>query len=942
MTNFKMYEIREEATCEKNQKFSGSFESVSSKRIGTSPSEIVKKAIKFALENDIKGKTEVKGDTFASEKAYSREVMKYMKNRYKECGFINYQQKQEALRWDHRRVMRYLTSEKRVPTFVEKGIVQLSPNNTVEVEPDVLFEAGGKVEMVRFMNQKPTYTRTGKNLAFDRDMQLYEMVLYARKLGYKNITASLYFLKKASDTSKWAACEQEFFEGTNIIRMNDIYDGNKNDLDNNMAEDIIKLCSGQNSEQISKLACEQCKFHEICKYEYPSVPAKEETTVVASAKTVKYTVAQKAVIDTVNGVSRIIAAAGSGKTQTVAGRVANLIKNGTAPSKILCVTFSNAGAEEMRRKISRQLINDGNTDENLDEMKIMTFHSFEYEIAKENWKELGYARSLTVLNDVQRYSIIAKILREHPIFEWNGASFLNFTVGKSNFGTKGALSIVSDIFSQIKALGGDWKNIKADDIEFEDYVDYVVVIEIIKRYQYYEAACKEQGLIDFDDMELLSFAVIDNNDNYLEEKYGFNHIIIDEFQDSSKWQMELIKRFIKMPSLESLMIIGDDAQAIYGFRNTTPDYILNFQSYLNDDFKYKGDHSVNYAKNDVVVKDIMLTDNWRSKQEILDRASDLLDKNNDQIDKHIRAGRGNGGKVVIQGYKTDKEEYEAIAKAIKDKIDSGKSCENIAVLAYTKSELQKIASALTKKGIPSMFGAPEPLMENSRVRAILAFAHVINDKNDTKDAAIVANAIFRAEDVAKQIGLMDLKADEIQQRVDDVISKAREIDRCPNPADQKKLFLEVIATFSLDDEAVAHFTDQFEFMVFEEVLKYCKDFEMFGRDEEFRRIGNYSGVKLITAHSSKGLEWDTVFFTVNGVDKCIAGINRSRDREEIRRLEFVAMTRARDELYVTGTYLKKTKMLEYTTNIAMYEMYMVSGKEDDWKMADKFPNTKKK
>ena len=147
----------------------------------------------------------------------------------------------------------------------------------------------------------------------------------------------------------------------------------------------------------------------------------------------------------------------------------------------------------------------------------------------------------------------------------------------------------------------------------------------------------------------------------------------------------------------------------------------------------------------------------------------------------------------------------------------------------------------------------------------------------------------------------------------------------------------------MNDEAVQHFVEQFEFMNFEDVLKYCKDFVIFGTDEEFRRIGNYHGVKLITAHSSKGLEWKSVYFTVNGIAKAYSTSTRrnTAEVEELRRLEFVAMTRARDYLSVSGTYLRKSKSLEYVTNIPMYEIYTVSGMEDQWKSADKFPPIRK-
>ncbi|WP_294406111.1 ATP-dependent helicase [uncultured Clostridium sp.] len=906
---------------------------------------IVVDAIVNALKYNVRALTQTAGySPYQNEKEYSRAVMEYMNTRYDEIGgmFMNYQQRQEQLLWDHRRVMRYLLSEAEIPSFPEEQEVELDSKLYVLVKPDMVFECGNHIRVVFLKDRKNHQARKGSPEEAEKKVQLFAGILYGRKLGYQSIESSFYNLRKSSDRSNWSQCEQSFFGSSNVESMLDIYQGVKNDLDEEMKPFIQMYVQGRNSEDMPERCCERCKYYDICKYELPAIQVKDETESISAKKAeVNYTDAQKEVINTLSGVTRVIAAAGSGKTQTVAGRVANLLKNGSPAESILCITFSNAGANEMRRKIARQLV-DTPEIENVENMKIMTFHSFENEIAKENWNDLGFKRNLTVINDVQRYSIIARILKEHPIFEWGGKSFLNFTAGKMA-GRKGALCIVSDIFSQIKNLGRDVSTIFPSDIILESdiEIDFVVIDEIIKRFQYYEAECLEKGLIDFDDMEKLAFTVIDNNENYL-SKYGFEHIIIDEFQDSSEWQMELIKRLVQTDSFKSLMLVGDDAQAIYGFRNTTPEYILNFQQYLNSPFQYKGEHSVSYKENRMDVDDIMLTDNWRSKQEILDSASNLLELNHNQISKKINAGRGNGGNVRIQAYRTADEEYLAIVKDIKNRIDSGEDPDDMAVLAYTKSELKKVAAALTLQGIPSMFGAPEPLMENSRIRAVLSFAKVISDQNNVKDAAIVANALYRAEAVA-ETGLMDLAETEVNDRIDNVIAAASQIQKNPSPKKQKEMFVEFINSFALNDEAVQHFVEQFDFMNFEDVLKYCKDFVIFGTDEEFRRIGNYHGVKLITAHSSKGLEWKSVYFTVNGIAKAYSTSTRrnTAEVEELRRLEFVAMTRARDYLSVSGTYLRKSKSLEYVTNIPMYEIYTVSGMENQWKTADKFPPLRK-
>lgn len=908
-------------------------------------SAIVKETIVNALKHNVRAMTKVYKapgiiDVPASEHEYSKAIMEYMSTRFVECGFINYQQQQEQLLWDHRRVMRYLLWEKRIPSFPEPGTVKIG-GYTFRVHPSYAFVTNADtVELVFIRNSKPTISNRSKSDGFERDMQLYAAILYGRQLGYKNITASIYFLKKKTDTSLWSGCQQEF-NGDNIIRMTDFYNGKPNELDDDMRKYVLTLQDGIPADSMQEKDCQRCPNWDICKYTLPSIATSEadEAAVQESVvKAVSYTAQQQKVVEFNKGVARVIAAAGSGKTQTVAGRVVKLLKDGVKPEEILCITFSNAGANEMKRKIAKEcLIQKVSVD--LEALKVTTFHAFEFDIAKANWKELGYGRQLTVIDTVQRFSIINQILKDHPIFEWGGKSFLNYTASVS-WGSKGALAIVADVFSQIKALDGD-ENTPVDQLNFGEQIDHIVKMEIVKRYKYYNQMLHEKGLVDFDDMELNAFRIIDNNPDYLKNNCAYKHIIIDEFQDTSEFQMELVKRLRRgMPTFESLMIVGDDAQSIYGFRNTSPEYIIEFEKRLNAPFNFRNKvHTCTDATwpsfNDSVV-DLYMTSNWRSKQEILDVASNVLELNSDAIDKKIVASRGNGGKVVIQGYKTQDEERKAIAEAIKKEHDNGTAYEDIAVLAYTKSELKNIANELTALGIPSMFGAPEPVSENSRIRALLAFVKVMDNPTNTKSAAIVANAIYRASDLTLTTGIMELSKDEVQERVQKVVDKAMEIQAIINPKEKKDEFIDFIRSFSINDEVVEHFLEALENLNFDEVLKYCKDFERFGLNEEFRRLGDYPGVKLITAHSSKGLEWKVVFVTLDGIAPKFDG-RSSEDRQELRRLEFVAITRAREKAFIVGTYMRKSDN-SFMTNVPLYEVYRVEDMSEEWQKADKLPS----
>lgn len=841
---------------------------------------ICRDTVRLALQNHILSKSA---------------IAQYMDNRYRFCGFKQLQEQKIKVLGDCRRVMRYVMSENRIPSFPEAKDVMVG-NIKTTVAPDFSFDKGvDGIEYVFVKTGEPFATQKQKEMN-PAMLMLYAAILRGRQEGYHNITASYYFLKNPSDTSNWAKCPQ-FFDSSQVISLNDIYQNEKNDLDDQMAKAVEGFAAGTDSDRMCEKDCKFCVNKDICKYTLPPVTTEEEVktsedVAMESGNTeppvINYSAEQQEVIDSDTGVIRVIAAAGSGKTQTLAGRVAKLIENGTEPSKILCITFSDAGVKEMRRKIERII------GASAEEIKITTFHALNFEICKDNFAKLGYKRNLVVIDDVQKYGIIDDLLRKYPIPEWQGKAFLNYGVVSNGKGIPGALSVVESIFNQIKEENYDYTAIDHLMINYDPIaICSKAVDKVIKLYGKYDDICHAKGLINFDDMETLAARVIEDDPDYLDSVYDFEHIIVDEFQDTSAGQMDFVKHLKMLKSFKSLMVVGDDAQSIYGFRGTSPNFIINFPAEVNSDCL-----DGTTVRQDTV-KDVQLTQNYRSKQEILDFAGNVLALNRNQIDKHVTAFREGNAKIECKGFIKSSSEYEWIAEKIVKLHEIGAKYEDIAVLAYTKSELRKIADALTKKGVPSMFGAPQPMLENSRIRAILAFARVIQNETDTKDASICANALYKARDVESETPFMELALPEITSRVNEVLAKAKAIRNSLNPKKQKDDFIKFCEEISLGDEMVQKFSEQFENKMLEDILTYCADFDDFGAKQEFRSLGEYPGVKLITAHSSKGLEWKTVFFTVNGIKNA-----RKQGSEESRRLEFVAMTRARDSLYVTGLYFE--------------------------------------
>lgn len=811
-------------------------------------------------------------------------IMKYLNERYDECGFQNFQQRQMNLAWDHKRIMRYLNNEVRVPTILEGGEVDVM-GKVFKVRPDMCFidDKSKSIELVRIQLGKPYLTQSGKKNAAIRDLKLFSMIVYGRQLGYQRITASIYYLQKSTDIMSGLAGQNfdpDFFEGGggNIISMVDMYAGHPTSLDKDIEEAMQELDAGVEASEMREEDCKRCPKYDICQYTMPPVKLITEEISVKDISKLHLTQSQLQAINVTNGIWRINAGAGAGKTMVVAMRVIALLNSGVKPEEIFMSTFTKAGAKEMFERIQLCYEQYGQIKGlDLSLMTIVTFNSFGDKIIQDNYPYLNFTKKPKLIDDVDRYSIIARLLNAHPINEWTGESFLYFNAKPKNKekGVKGALIIVGDIFRLIKSSGKDVSQITPSDVSGACYncdVPTSAIQAVINLYPLYDAELKSHNLIEYADQEMMPFKVFELIPDYLQSRFVFKHIIIDEFQDSNIGQIELIKHLRRLPTFQSLMVVGDDSQAIFGFRKTSPEYIINFADYMGEP-----------------VNDIFLVENHRSTPQIIDFANKINSLNKEKVEKDLIATRPSGAPVTVNCYHSKEEEVKFIVESIKDKLAAGVKPEAIAVLAYTKAELQVLADAFTKAQIPSVMAAPERLLSNSRIRAILAFARVLVDPNDTKDALICANAMVGGM-------IMDLPTAKIQQLLDNILLRAKTILEAKSLQAKKEGFISYIDAIAMDDETVENFKEALTNKDFGEILQYCADFALYGDEVEYRRVNNYPGVVLATAHSSKGLEWPIVYSTLSRYQ------NSTKIYEETRRLVFVSSTRARDELHISGVY----------------------------------------
>ena len=636
---------------------------------------------------------------------------------------------------------------------------------------------------------------------------------------------------------------------------------------------------------------------------------------------VNYNPAQQEAIVSDKKYIRVIAGAGAGKTQVNSEVIAHKLNAlGAKPEEILAITFSKNGATEIKDRAARTA---GHV---LPGLTATTFNALENEITLDNWEKFGFRHRPSVIDDVQDLPMCDILLRRHPILEWTGSSFKNYTM-TSGFGTNGALRIVSDIMHHCSKLLMR-KNFSA--ITYRDMIDDeivppaskeltpAIIDKIISFYPEYEEMKKGNDpefntpVITFDEQISFCMRVLEDDPNYLDDHYDFAYIIVDEAQDTSEDQIEFLNHIINMKKFKSLIVVGDDSQAIYeSLMGTSPDYLINLQDFLFEWDKETG------VRTPIKIHDIVMDTNYRSVGSVIEMANRVIDKNTNKFDKQLVAFREYGEKPTVEGFyrKEDQKptktqlkskkpftlqegQYDKMARDIKSLIDSDPTINlnDIAVLAYSKNELLAVADKLTELGIPSKFGAPEKLVDNNRVQAVLKFAHLVYKDPDSfsDDTLVVANALADGNLIEEDVDKLIEKLTEVNEYIK-AIRESHELKK-------KELFIKMLRMIAHGDEAVLNFEEKFKDMDFEEIIKYCDDFEIYGDNMQYKRSQLGEGVMLITAHSSKGLEWKYVFGSITGFHKLGKKSISRRKQEELRRLLFVLITRARDVLKLYGLY----------------------------------------
>lgn len=797
--------------------------------------------------------------------------------------------KQMQAKDDIRDIERYLHCEYRRPVINGHPVVDLC-NTGFECQMDFMFKGyqtiktnkhkeGRKwvydeetvfvLEAVRLFTGKPTVKESSKILdtGISTRLELYVMLKAMEHIAKEEypgqqimLRASYYFLQKEREDDK--KYSEEFFDGKggNVITLQSYVDDMSN-VDKTFEPQMKEFLKGQS---VSSEKCKTCRSRVLCEYYDAAEPlTEEERPKPVSLPILSHN--QEKAASALEGNVRVIATAGSGKTTAMAYRIMNLLKAGVQPEKIGCFTFTNAGAGEMRDRI-KGFCGLAGIDVDFDKMIISTIHSFGDSLLKQYYNLLGYSKPPVLINEIQKTKIIESILSESSPIEALIDKYKNFYLDM--FRAKGILELMKGYFSSIM------EGMSQDEFAEKTGFDTTTVDSIYNMYMQYDKYKKDACLIEHSDQELGVLKLLRVKPDLFDE-VGIEHISVDEYQDTSNVQFSIINEMRKAKCVKSLFIVGDDDQSIYGFRDANVELIKNF-------FEMIGENGL----------DVQLMENRRSTHNIVDFASILISYNQNRIEKHPKSTNEEGEPVCVSAFASKEDEQEYIVDVIEDLIKNGRKDNEIAILAPTNAELMVYADMLKKRGIESVSINPEPILENPRVVGAVGLVKFMLNNSEFNGTAYInardnGTAITKSDEEIRQ-EILNLQ-NEVKniKNVTGLFEKFKALDQEENDEIYQS-FLEDINT-AMEDAVKQENLHA--------VCEYVMDFERFGQKQTARKEKAYNGVVLSTMHSSKGKEWPVVFCSVT---KMHGRDLKPEDIDEKNRLLFVACTRAKKELYISG------------------------------------------
>ena len=585
----------------------------------------------------------------------------------------------------------------------------------------------------------------------------------------------------------------------------------------------------------------------------------------------------------------VLAGAGSGKTRVLTHRIAHLIIDKNIPSwNILAITFTNKAAKEMKERVEKLC--------GVSDVWVSTFHSMCVRILHREIEALGYSKDFTIYDDDDQKKLITEILAQKELS------------AKDN-PPREFLAVISDAKNRME--GPNKIKELASNPREQLYAEV---------YAIYEERMRKANALDFDDL-LIKTVVLFHKFPEILRKYAsrFRYIHVDEYQDTNMVQYRLIKQLASV--WHNICVVGDDDQSIYGWRGADIRNILEFEK----DFE-----------NSIVIK---LEQNYRSTNNILESANAVIANNESRKQKHLWSDKGDGAKLRVEELSDGRSEAYFVVSEINEGTRLGASHNDFAILYRTNSQSRIIEEMLLGSGIPYSVYGGQPFYGRKEVKDAIAYLRILTNPDDEIALRRIINVPKRglgdsalseiseiaektndsmlgailSTDIADFSGRIRNKLAIFSQLIDDLMTNSMlmsptefldymldrtgliEMYRQEN-TDEAKDRLNNLQ--ELSNAAKAYFDDNPD----ANLQDYLTNIALVSEPEENDLFGIQNGkVTLMTLHSAKGLEFDTVFMV--GMEEGLFPLSRAMDLkeelEEERRLCYVGITRAMKKLYLT-------------------------------------------
>ena len=600
---------------------------------------------------------------------------------------------------------------------------------------------------------------------------------------------------------------------------------------------------------------------------------------------------QKLAVTSTEGPLQVLAGAGSGKTKVLTTRIAHLIQEKKCfGQQILCVTFTNKAANEMRERVVK-LVNS----KSVAFPWLGTFHSICNKMLRRNAEAVGLKSNFTIIDTLDQIKLIKNILESENI------------------------DIKKNPPKQIAYYIDQWKNksLLPEDIKLKNQDFYLN--NALKIYKVYQKRLQIMNCVDFGDLILHVVTILKKFED-IKKIYqkNFKYILVDEFQDTNFIQNLWLK--LLTSDSKNICVVGDDDQSIYSWRGAEVKNILEFKSNFKNTFTIK------------------LEQNYRSTKNILSSATSLISNNKDRLTKEIWSDLGNGNKVKIKSYFDGVSEANGISDVIEQYLINKYKLNSISILVRAAFQTRELEERFVKIGLPYRIIGGLKFYERAEIKDALGYLRIINQSNDdisferiinTPKRSIGNNSLKKIHQYARQKGLCLLDAS--QEILRENILK-------PKTVKNLKTFLTNMISWKKNSESFDHIAlleTVLDESGYTSMLKNEKTPEADAKLENLKELKasmkSYTSlddflenislqtaidekwdgekINIMTIHSAKGLEFDAVFLP--GWEEGLFPHQKSIDErgadgiEEERRLAYVAITRAKQELYISFANQRK-------------------------------------